>query len=284
MECGLKASASFKGSLNYDYLRIEHGSYLRKLNDALLETALAIEGMKKVLKEVSANLSRGETSYTIQVPNKRAKLIPIKRSLTALQTTLSENSAPSAYVRSIVFLISLTEDYLATSLKRLLCAYPQKLLISPKGKVLGATEQYSVDVREIIAASSLDAVIEKLAVQRVSSALYASPQVYLSYFDAVCGIKFEETTWNAYVEIKATRDILVHSDGLVNNIYIEKTGQRARFGLGEKIVVDAAYFDSAASCMKALLAEIYTGLRGKFANSAELKRIIEMGASSSKTV
>ena len=280
----MKASTGFKGSLNYNYLRIEHGLYLRKLNDALLETALAIEGMGKVLEDVSAKLATGQTSYTIQVPNKHAKLIPIRRNLTDLQTTLSENSAPNTYVRSIVFLVSLTEDYLATSLKRLLCAYPQKLLISLKGKTLGATEQYPVDVREIVAAESLDTVIEKLAMQRVSSALYASPKVYLAYFNEVCGVKFKETTWNAYVEIKATRDLLVHSDGRVNNIYIEKTGQRARFGLSEKIIVDANYFDSAASCMKALMSEIYTGLRGKFTNSAELKRIIDVRSSSSGTV
>ncbi|NTG32644.1 hypothetical protein G6K91_00050 [Agrobacterium rhizogenes] len=267
----------FKRSLNYDHLRLEHQSYLKKLNDVLFETALAIQGMESVLSEVSARLAKGQKSYSIQVPNKLAKLIPIRRNLAALQATLSGNAPLNAYVRSIVFLITLAEDYLAANIRRVLRAYPQKLMISTKGKKLGDSDQYTIDVRDLLAAGSLDAVIEQLAAQRVRDAVYATPQQYLTYFKAVCGVEFKEATWREYVEIKATRDLFVHADGRVNEIYLEKAGQQARFGLGEKVTVDPAYFNATTSCLKALMSEIYTGLRAKFANSVELKKVFDSG-------
>lgn len=271
----IKNSNYFKGTLNYNNLRIEHQLYLKKMNDVLVETALTIQGMENVLEDVTARLENGETTYIIRLPNKLAKLIPIRRNLVSLQAKLSEDSVRSTYVRSLVFMITLAEDYLAASIRRVLRAYPQKLMISTKGKKLSATEQYQIDVRELLAAGSLDALIEQLATQRVREAVYASPDQYLGYFKSVCGVEFKETTWRKYVEVKATRDLFVHADGRVNAIYLQKAAQHARFGLGEIAIVDAAYFDVATSCLKALLSEIYTGLREKFADSFELKLVFD---------
>jgi len=273
----LKGTNAFKRSVNYDHLRLDHQSYLKKLNDVLVETALAIQGMESVLEDVSSRLAKGQKTYNINVPNKLAKLIPIRRNLSALQVTLAEDAASNAYVRSIVFLITLAEDYIGSNLRRILRAYPQKLMISTKGKKLGDTDQYVVEVRDLLTAASLDVVIERLATQRVRDAIYASPEQYLAYLKAVCTIDLQEQTWRAYVEIKATRDLFVHADGRVNEVYLAKAAQAARFALGEKAVVDAAYFNAAASCVKALMSETYTGLRGKFANSAELNRVFGAG-------
>ena len=43
-------------------------------------------------------------------------------------------------------------------------------------------------------------------------------------------------------ELKATRDILVHNSGIVNQIYINKSGNRSKFKLGETIEVENQYF------------------------------------------
>ena len=277
-ELKLKGAKALKGTLNYDRLRVEHQSYLKKLNDDLFETTLAIQGMDSVLRDVSSRLAKGQKSYSIQVPNKLAKLIPIRRNLVTLQATLNQDAAPNAYVRSIVFLITLVEDYLAVNMKRVLRAYPKKLLISTKGKKLGDMDQYAIDVRELLEAVSLEAVIEQLAGQRVRDAIYASPTQYVAYFKAVCHVDFKEMTWRSYVEIKATRDLYLHGNGLVNEVYRKKTGEDARFALGEKAIVDAAYFNAATSCLKAVMSEIYTGIRGKFASSIELRKVFDSDA------
>src|SRR6185437_9290530 len=43
------------------------------------------------------------------------------------------------------------------------------------------------------------------------------------------------------VEIKAARDILEHNAGVVNETYLRKVGNRARYGLGDQIAIDDTY-------------------------------------------
>jgi hypothetical protein len=42
-------------------------------------------------------------------------------------------------------------------------------------------------------------------------------------------------------EIKASRDILVHNNGIANATYASKAGSRARFGDGEKLEIPKQY-------------------------------------------
>jgi len=274
---GGMGSRAFKGTLNYDSLRVDHQGQLKKLNDVLVETALAVEGLISVHDDVVERIAQGDTAYHLVVPNKRAKLIPIRRNLQSLAAKLENDISSTQYVKSIVFIVTILEDYLSTNLIRVLRAYPRKLLIPVKGTPGGAAT-YAVEMRDLLEAGSLGAIVRQRAEQRTRDAMYASPAQYIGYFSAVTGVQIKSTVWETYAEIKATRDLYVHSDGTVNDIYIAKTGSRARHTKGQKAVVDAAYFDSAASCLKHLMSEIYVGLRGTFSNSMELRRIFDEDA------
>lgn len=65
------------------------------------------------------------------------------------------------------------------------------------------------------------------------------------WFDYLCNIvnvgKVNSVELEKIVEAKATRDVLVHNSGIVNQIYIEKSGKFARFSDGEKINVSGDY-------------------------------------------
>ena len=62
------SSKAFKGTLNYDVLRLDHQGQLKKLNDVLVETALSVEGLNSVFDDVVARIARGETAYVLRVP------------------------------------------------------------------------------------------------------------------------------------------------------------------------------------------------------------------------
>lgn len=55
------------------------------------------------------------------------------------------------------------------------------------------------------------------------------------------------------MECKATRDIIVHNAGIINKIYIEKTGSNARGIIGEEIVIDKLYFENLLVLSKSLI-------------------------------
>jgi hypothetical protein len=266
---------AFKGMLNYDNLRLDHQGHLKKLNDILVETAISVEGLTGALEDIVVKIADGETSYRLRVPNKNAKSIPIKRNLRSLRNDIEYNIASKEYVKSLVFIIIILEEYLSSNIIRILTADPRKLLISTKGNQIGPGGTYAVEMRDLLDAGSLEAIIRQRAEQRARDAMYAAPKQYIAYFTSVTGIQIDDAVWERYVEIKATRDLYVHGDGTVNDIYIEKTGERARYTKGEKAVVDAAYFDSAASCLKSLMSNVYVGLRSAFCNSTELKRVFD---------
>jgi len=271
---GTTGAKAFKGTLNYDNLRLDHQAHLKKLNDVLVETALSVEGLNSVLEDVVTKIGNGETVYKLRVPNKKAKAIPIRRNLISLRADLQNNITSKEYIKSLVFIITIVEDYLAKNLIRVLIAYPKKLLISTKGNQ-AAAGAYTVEMRDLLDAGSLKAIIRQKAEQRTRDAMYASPVQYIAYFTSVTGTQIDPAVWGSYAEIKATRDLYVHSDGTVNDIYIEKTGAHARYAKGHKAVVDAAYFDAAASCLKSLMSAVYIGLRAGFCSSSELKRVFD---------
>lgn len=267
-------SRAFKGTLNYNNLRIDHQNQLKRLNDSLVETALAIEGLVYVIKNVNEKIKDGNINYIVNVPNKNLKSIPIRRNLKSLYKKINSDGLSYQYVKSLVFIINIVEDYISLNLIRILKSYPQKLLISTKGNPV-PPGSYSVDMRDLIAAGSFEEIVSQKAEQRTRDALYASPKQYAQYFASVTGIKIEKDIWESYAEIKATRDLYVHGNGKINEIYIEKAGGKARYDLGEVAVVDAVYFDRAASCMKRLMSAIFVGLRSGYAESVELNNIFK---------
>ncbi len=78
--------------------------------------------------------------------------------------------------------------------------------------------------------------------RHLTSVMYGKPDAYLRYASELCGIDISDVVFQDYIEIKATRDLLVHNDSEINSVYIEKVGTKARGKLGDPINVDVDYF------------------------------------------
>jgi hypothetical protein len=63
-----------------------------------------------------------------------------------------------------------------------------------------------------------------------------------------------------FSEIKATRDVLVHGQGVANAYYIDKAGKSARANVGEPLLIPEPYHQKSWELICKLTREIGTGL------------------------
>lgn len=117
---------------------------------------------------------------------------------------------------------------------------------------------------------SRDEILEEMIHGRVGGALYARPAEYLAYVASILEIEVPADAAGAFIEVKATRDIVVHGDGKANDRYVEKAGQHARVALGEVLPIDNTYFDHSIGTMKSLIYRLNEKMADKYAGDAAI--------------
>lgn len=259
---------------NHAALRTEHQRHVRRINDIYIEAQLSVQGLGKVLESVDALRAKGQKKFKIGAPSIRGSDRNISRDLGLIRDILNERISSKEYIQSIVFAVALVDSYISGSLETVIRAYPQKLLVSPKGNELKDDAPLAVDVREVVNASSLDGLIAEKANQRVRDANYATPEAFFKYSSKVFGFEFDEALRLEFSEIKATRDIHVHNDGIANRIYVKKAGRLARAQDLEPLTVDSEYLRTSIACLKLIISQTYRGLKEKYGNSEELSRVM----------
>jgi hypothetical protein len=70
---------------------------------------------------------------------------------------------------------------------------------------------------------------------------------------------------SALAEVKATRDILEHNAGVVNEVYIRKADKKARYAVGDHIEIDDTYHLESWSLIKKVVSDVTAGAIGKLA-------------------
>ena len=76
----------------------------------------------------------------------------------------------------------------------------------------------------------------------MTAVMYGRPGAYLRYVSELCGVDISDGVFSDCVEIKATRDLLVHNHSEINDVYLAKAGAKARGTLGDPVRVDSSYF------------------------------------------
>ncbi len=72
---------------------------------------------------------------------------------------------------------------------------------------------------------------------------------------------------DALSEVKATRDILEHNAGVVNETYRRKAGTKARYSVGDRIEIEDAYHLESWRLIKKVVADITAAALAKVGNS-----------------
>ena len=144
-------------------------------------------------------------------------------------TSLKINKLP---IDGIFQLVIIIESLLNELVSIILFEYPKKI---PNKKML--------DVGTIISCESLEIIKQRIIEIIVNEISYKSPKDFATEFENITGINlFEIPAYHHYVELKATRDIYIHNNGISNSIYFSKSGSLARVNPGEVLPVTNQYF------------------------------------------
>ena len=152
------------------------------------------------------------------------------------------------YKTFLVTAVSQFESFLGRVLREILTEYPRKLSILVKE--ISPAKVIPIDV--LLDSDKVKDAVQWAIERTVNNVFYASPKAYIEYLKKVGGIDTSENTFIEYLEIKATRDLITHNSGVINEVYVTKAGNSARGSAGEFAEIDEEYFDKAIGILKRL--------------------------------
>ncbi len=126
--------------------------------------------------------------------------------------------------------VSLFEDFFFGLLRQWLAAYP------------GSLSKKQVEVGAVLKAPDKAAIILTVVDKELNDLKYERVADWFAHLERLANLGCPTTTEiEKMAEIKASRDILVHNNGVVNAIYVGKAGRRARYRDGQKLEVSEQY-------------------------------------------
>lgn len=259
-------------------LKAENPFYLDYINtiDALNEeyyvTKLARQGLVTLREEL-----KNEKPFTleIEIPSVNGREIRKEKDKSKIVDILKRSIKSDLYANSLGSGVSLIEQFLEEIIRRVLIMHPGKLSVDVgSSSKKEAQEEKKIDLKDIIGAKSLDDIYLTIINQRLYKLFYASPTDYFKYFKDIIQIKLDEDLVLTYVEIKATRDLLVHNKGKVNAIYVQKAGTKARAtDPRQNIPITEQYYIHSFSAFKKIVRDTYECASNeylKISNKADL--------------
>ncbi len=244
-----------------------HGvTYLNRLNDVHLGSQLAVEALADLL---SCKKAATSPFVYFRVPTSGGGSGGIRRRMSDVIRLLNDLIGDGEYGKSLLLMVSITEDYVQSVLRIVLTAHPEHLA---RG-LNGGRSEVALPLLEVLE-KGLEPVVAKLVEDRLQQLFYASPEEYLTCVSAFLGIRLNKAIVSAFVEAKATRDIFVHANGVANETYLRKAGQLRRASVGEALPVDQQYFDGCITVMKDLVDDIRVKLSTKYDDDPSIRRAL----------
>ena len=218
--------------------------FRRRINDTHIFAQQAIPLLDLQKKELETNPRKGNRKYP--VPSTKTNQVA-QRDDRQIKAIYERFISREMYENFIVNAVSQLESLLFDILRIVINAYPQKLTVSPK-KGTEVNKNISLDV--LLNAADLSDALATVIDKRLNEVSYASPKDYLEYMNKVIGVDTSDNFYLDYLEIKATRDLIIHNAGIVNDVYLYKAGIKKRGELREIIKVDEEYFNHCIATLK----------------------------------
>lgn len=231
---------------------------IRTLNDQHIFVSKALPLLETNRKELAESTSEKDRKYS--VPS-RKKTGVARRTDAELKRIFDEYLDRELFATSLIAAVSRTEDFILDALRMVLREYPERLELSLQGNRAARGSELTVPLSDVLAADDLGEIINGLIARRLGNASYAAPRDYLQYLGSVVRMGVSSPEFEEYIEIKATRDLLVHNSGVVNETYLEKAGKAKRAKLGKLIPVNRAYYDSSIAILKKVANHVSDGVR-----------------------
>jgi len=246
-----------KRQRNYNTFRKPRSRTVKALNNIYVVATLTVNALANVKSQFEAD---GGSRLKFEVPVVTGDRIVVARRRTKIVQLLESAIARDIYSQSLTVAVATTEDYLARVLTIVLRWFPHKLQL-PRG---GSRDERVIGLDLILEAENMGDLLARIIETRLVSVFYGSPERYFNYVQSVLAFELQDHLKTKYAEVKATRDLLIHNSGIVNQVYLSKAGPEARAAEAELIPLDDQYFSESIRCMKRVVTAVYSGCLEKY--------------------
>lgn len=234
-----------------------HLAFVRKINDVHIFVQQAIPLLNEARDKYEASKHEKDRRYYVPTIGRTKFARRTDQELKNIYERFIENEL---YENFIVTAVSLFESLLFDVLRLVIYSYPQKLTLNVQGIQVDRT----VPIEVLLQSNTLESALEEVIRKRINSISYAMPKAYLEYLNNVAGITISDPVFPDYIEIKATRDVIIHNARIINEIYIQKAGDKSRGKINEKLIMDLDYFNHCIATLKRVSGIIQRDIKQNF--------------------
>jgi hypothetical protein len=150
--------------------------------------------------------------------------------------------------------VSALEAFLFNFLHRLLVHNPWQL------------SEKQLEFGTVLKAASREEVISHVILKHLNELKYEQLREWFVALNKAVRLDCPtEDEIDALAEIKATRDILEHNAGVVNETYRRKAGRKARYEVGDHVEIDDSYHLESWRLIKKVVADLTSAAVGRLA-------------------
>ncbi len=141
--------------------------------------------------------------------------------------------------------VSLFEDFVFGFLRAWLTEYPESL------------KRKQLQFETVLELADRAAIVQTVVQEKLVGIAYKPVEKWFKYLNGIVQLGCPTADQiEQLVEIKASRDILVHNGGIVNSVYVEKAKGRARFKVGEALEVPDRYHRESWQLIRQIVTDI----------------------------
>jgi len=223
------------------------------LNDAWIFTALLRPELKSRADELLASKSKIKKLYPVP---KRDRATNSKRLDSDIGRVFRDQHDRGIFETNIVSIVSRIEAFIQECVTIAILDTPEKLSV--------ICDRNGIPLNIFLEHEDRDDVLASFIALRCQDLMFGKPSDYIAKASKILSIAIDEDLAGKYIEMKATRDLIVHNRGEINKLYLEKAGDHARGNLGQLLAVDAAYFEDVIVNAKLLSGSIQRETEAKY--------------------
>jgi len=229
---------------------------VRELNNA----HIFLEQAQPLLIEAKARYedSKSRSNRRYYVPSVGRRKFA-KRTDAELKDIYAHYTSNGLFEAFLVNSVSQFESFLGDVIIEFLKHYPMRVTETTQGMPACP----NISPRDLVAATDKDALLQRVFSDHVANVFRQRPSLYMAYLSKLLSIK-NDPSFGDYYEICATRDLVVHNNGVANALYIEKASTKARGARGEKLTVDKEYYYDALAKLKKVSGAIKRDVEKKY--------------------
>jgi hypothetical protein len=188
----------------------------------------------------------------------------LKSKISKTGTAVTERDLFKAYPRyRTAYLQGLSFVQLTTVFEAFLFDFLQLLLTNDPRHL---AQKKQIEVGLALSAVDRAALILLIAERELNELKYDRPVAWFEYMNKIVKLGCPTSDEiDRIVEMKAARDLIIHNSGIVNKTYLDKAGAKARYALGDKLVIERPYLDACWVLAKKVVDDISAAAKGRLA-------------------